>query len=62
MALYTYDYEKLARLMGLTFNDKPGPYGQFYRDNEPVGYVDRPGVVFFLDEIQIPDRLPLQRL
>jgi hypothetical protein len=66
MALYYYDPQKiqpaeLAKLLGLTFNKEPGPYVHFYADGEPVGYVDRPGVISLVDEIQIPAGVPLKQ-
>jgi len=67
MPLYSYDSKKiepkeLARLLKLTYRDKPGPHIQFCKDWEPVAYIVRSGVVSFIDEIQIPEGVPLKRL
>lgn len=56
--MYYYDYnpeefapEDIAKDLGLVINDKPGPYIQFYLEDQPVGYVARPGLIVFIEEL-----------
>ncbi|MDD5489405.1 MAG: hypothetical protein PHP25_01845 [Candidatus Moranbacteria bacterium] len=67
MPLYQYDPEKtelgeLAPLLNLTFDERPMPYAQFFKNGTAVGYVVRSGVISLPDEIEIPADLFLKRL
>jgi hypothetical protein len=66
MPLYQYDHDpdnirlaEIADRLNLVLDKDSLPYAQFYKGPEAVGYVIRPGVIGFIDEIQIPADLHL---
>lgn len=67
MPLYNYytaanSPRKLAKRLGLIFRRKPGPPGQFYKNGKPVGYIVREGIASFIDELEIPPGVLLEKI